>query len=174
MPQFTTPEDEAFFAAIGRLSISWAHLELGIDLAISIARHLRPPTPIVPRTGLSRKLRYLRRWARDIDEPTFQEPVEKLLDEVEAAAEYRHDIIHGVVLEYAEGSGMAEMARIIGVEADPYRKKTYSVTTVDILKSANAANALATRTLNLGTRLQDGIAALVRELNEMKPGPLTS
>jgi hypothetical protein len=166
MADFTTPEDEAFFAAIGRLSISWAHLEFGIDVTISIARLLRPPTPIVPRTGLSRKLAYLRRWLRDNNEPTFRIPVEQLLSEIEAAAEQRHDIIHGVVLGYAEGSGMAQMARIIGEQADPYRKKTYSVTTIDVLKSANAANKLATRTLNLGTRLQDGLAALIKELNQ--------
>ena len=61
---------------------------------------------------------------------------------------------------------MAQMARIIGEQADPYRKKTYSVTTIDVLKSANAANKLATRTLNLGTRLQDGLAALIKELNQ--------
>ena len=33
---FSSPDDEEFFGAIGRLTISWAHLELGLDCMVEI------------------------------------------------------------------------------------------------------------------------------------------
>jgi len=37
MATFTSKEDEEFFGAIGRLTISWVHLELGLDCMVEIS-----------------------------------------------------------------------------------------------------------------------------------------
>ena len=39
MTTYTAPEDEEFFAAIGRLVISWGHLEIGIDCMVETMYH---------------------------------------------------------------------------------------------------------------------------------------
>ena len=39
MSEYTSPTDEAFFGAIGRLTISWAHLEFGLDCMVEIVHH---------------------------------------------------------------------------------------------------------------------------------------
>jgi len=170
MADYTTPADEEFFGAIGRLTISWAHIEAGIDITISIARHVggAQVQAAPPRTGLSRKITYLRKWLKIIKEPTFCAAVEKLITDIEQAAHARHDIIHGFIIQQAEGSGEADMVRILGTAADPYRKKEYKVTTVEILRAANDANKLAGRSLRLGTMLQEGIAAMLKKIE--KPG----
>jgi len=170
MVTYTTPADEAFFAAIGRLALSWAHVEAGIDITISVARYLggAKVQSDVPRIGLTRKLSYIRNWLKTVPEPIFCAAVEALIADIENGAELRHDLIHGIVIEQAEGSGEAEMIRIIGTAASPYRQKQYKVTTVEILRAAGDANKLATRSLRLGTLLQDGIAVLMKEIK--KPG----
>jgi hypothetical protein len=98
MASFTSKEDEAFFAAIGRLTISWAHIEAGIDGAVAIIHQCFGGKQIEtdpPRTSLYRKLRYIRKWAKTVPVPIFQESAGVLMGEIEKAAELRHDIIHG-------------------------------------------------------------------------------
>ena len=97
-------------AAIGRLTISWAHIEAGLDFAIDVIHcclggaHIEP----LPRTALSRKLTYIRKWLKTApSEPTFQTSIAALMDAIEAAANTRHDIIHGFIVEHAEGTGEA-------------------------------------------------------------------
>ena len=170
MANVTTSADQEFFAAIGRLTISWAHIEAGIDITISIARHIggAKVQPDPPRTGLNRKIAYIRKWLKTVREPTFCTAVESLISQIESAADVRHDLIHGFIIEQAEGSGEAEMVRILGTAADPYRRKKYKITTVEILRAATDAGKLAGRSLRLGTMLQEGIAALLEEVK--KPG----
>jgi hypothetical protein len=59
---FTSEADEAFFGAIGRLTISWGHLELGLDCMVHILYHGFKGNTIereIPR-NLQRKITFLR------------------------------------------------------------------------------------------------------------------
>jgi hypothetical protein len=63
---FTSPEDRDFFAAIGRLVISWAELESGLEAMIDIVHEHMGGKEIDserPR-ALNRKLSYLRKFVR--------------------------------------------------------------------------------------------------------------
>jgi hypothetical protein len=166
MVTFTSKEDEDFFAAIGRLTISWAHIEAGLDMSIAVIHPNLGGSriePDAPRTALSRKLRYIRKWAKTVPEPTFRESASALVDEIEKAAELRHDLIHGFIIEHAEGSGEVEMIRMLRTTAKPCDPKRYKVTTVQILKAAVQADKLAGRSLRMGTGLQDLLEELAKK-----------
>lgn len=165
MADFTSRADEEFFGAIGRLTISWAQIEAGLDFGIEIAHHAfggKKIDPEPPKTALHRKLRYIRKWSKTISEPTFQRTIGQLMDDIEKAADRRHDLVHGFIIEHAEGSGEAEMIRIVHNEK-PYGKKQYKVTTAEILRAAVAANKLASRTLHFGTGMQELVASLLEK-----------
>jgi hypothetical protein len=83
---FTEPADEAFFAAIGRLTISWAHIEVGLDWLVRIAHHdlggyerIEAEEPI----SLKRKLTYLRKAFRTLPElAAFADRFHPIADEI--------------------------------------------------------------------------------------------
>jgi hypothetical protein len=167
---FTSKEDEEFFGALGRLTISWARIELGLDCAVDVVHHVLGGQKIsstAPKTSLYRKIEYLRRWAKTVPEPTFRDATPALLAEIEAAAETRHDMIHGVIIKMERGTGEAEMARIIHSRniSKPFEKKYFRVTTLDILRAAVAADKLGNRSVAMGTGLQDLIPVLQKMID---------
>jgi hypothetical protein len=161
----TSKEDDDFYGALGRLTISWARIELGLDCAIDIVHQFLGGQNIsstAPKTSLYRKIEYLRRWGKTIPEPTFRDALPSLLAEIETASETRHDLIHGVILKMEEGTGEAEMARIIHSRnpSKPFEKKYFRITTLEILTAAVAAEKLAGRSTRMGNGLQDLIPVL--------------
>lgn len=163
---YTSKQDEAFFAAIGRLTISWAYIEAGLDISIDVIHRCLGGSRIelqAPRTSLYRKLSYIRKWAKTVPEPIFRESAQVLADAIEKAAETRHDIIHGFVVQHVEGAGEAEMIRLLHGSTPPARQKRYRVTTTQILKAAVEANKLGGRSLRMGTGLQELVAVLAKE-----------
>ena len=172
MTDYTTKEDEEFFAAIGRLTISWAQIELGLDCTVNIIHQFlngKTIDPKAPRTSLYRKTRYIRKWIKTLPESIttgaaiFVEAAPRLMDQIDAAAEKRHDLIHGVVIKHEEGSGEADMARLIHSATKPIERKYFTVTTTQILQQAVDAGKLGHRSLFLGTELQNMIIALANQ-----------
>lgn len=171
MPTYTSAQDEHFFGAIGRLTISWAHLELGLDCMVDISHNAfggNKIDPEMPR-ALKRKITYLRAIFKQLPIPPESiKGYHALLDQIETAAEVRHDIIHGAITKYIERSGEAEMVRIIrhkkGVE-----KKRFKKTTGDILKDAGQAQRLGTKVLRWVTQFYDLIDELSQQHDEQKP-----
>jgi len=45
MADYTSREDEAFFAAIGRLVLSWGHVEAGLDMFVMVLHNLLGGSP---------------------------------------------------------------------------------------------------------------------------------
>jgi hypothetical protein len=147
---FTSKADEEFFGAIGRLTISWGHLELGLDCMVHILYHGFKGDMIereIPRS-LQRKITFLRSsWKR---QPIGVDGINgylRFLDRVQTAAQTRHNIIHGFVIEQAESSGEAIMVRVIRDRDGGIEKRRFDVTTIDILRAANEAQDLAGRAL---------------------------
>jgi hypothetical protein len=168
MTTFTSKNDEAFFAAIGRLTISWAYIEAGLDFSVDVIHRClggMAVEPEAPKTSLFRKLRYIRKWAKTAPEPTFRDSVAKLLEAIEKAGDLRHDIIHGFVVEQMDGSGEAEMIRLLH-HTTSVSQKRYRVTTTQILKAAVEANKLGGRSLQMGTGLQDLVASLTKKTDD--------
>ncbi len=154
---FTSEADEAFFGAIGRLTISWGHLELGLDCMVHILYHgFKGNTTEreIPR-NLQRKITFLRSFWRKlqpvgIDEEEWAGAVNgymKLLNRIQTAAQTRHDIIHGVVIEQVERSGEAIMVRAIRRRDGKIEKRRLHVTTEYILRAALEAQDLGGRML---------------------------
>jgi hypothetical protein len=147
---FTSKADQEFFAAIGRLTISWGHLELGLDCMVDILyRGFKENTiePEIPRS-LQRKITFLRSsWKR---QPIGADGVNgylMFLDRVQTAAQTRHDIIHGVVIEQIERSGEAVMVRAVRKRNGEFETRRFHITTEDILRAALEAQDLAGRVL---------------------------
>jgi hypothetical protein len=146
---FTSKADEEFFGAIGRLTISWGHLELGLDCIVHILYHGFKGNTIereIPR-NLQRKITFLRSsWN---SQPIGADGISgymKLLNRIQTAAQTRHDIIHGVVIEQVERSGEATMVRVIR-SRDGIEKRRFQATTEDILRAALEAQDLGGRVL---------------------------
>jgi hypothetical protein len=143
---YTTEEDEFFFSSIGRLTISWAILELGIDYLVRLiheelgGKNINPVRP----WALQKKLEYMRRCFRSIE--VLQPHKEKVLgfsELVTTASVLRHDIIHGIATSHKQGATVVQMARLVrGDKGNPDTVKRFSVTGGDILTSAIQVNRL--------------------------------
>lgn len=152
---FTSKADEEFFGAIGRVVLSWAQLELGLDLSIlAIRLDLGGDTiePEAPRT-LQRKLAFLRKAAKQL--PGLVERRDEIIAlaaAVRAESEGRHDLIHGVAMRHLPGGSEAAMLRLLRETSGP-PAKAFVVTTTSLLERAVRAGKLASQSLALVTAL---------------------
>jgi hypothetical protein len=146
---FTSEADEAFFGAIGRLTISWEHLELGLDCMVQILYYRFKGNTIqrkIPR-NLQPKITFLRSAWKRLLIGDGSNGYLKFLDRVETAAQTRHEIIHGVVVEQAERSGQAIMIRAVRKRDGKIEKRRFHVTTEYILRAALEVKDLAGKIL---------------------------
>lgn len=145
---YTSDIDERFFGAIGRLVISWAHLEFGLDCMVDILYRGFNGSEIereMPRS-LKRKITFLRAAFKRLPLGDGVQGYLQFFDRVLKASEVRHDIIHGVVIEQVERSGEATLVRLVKGQNVP-EKKQIKVTTVDILQAAKEAQELGGKAL---------------------------
>lgn len=151
--------DEAFFAALGRLTLSWAHLEFGLDAAISIIHqrlggdNIEPEVPI----HLARKVKYLKRSIRRLAPlSAYQATAIPMLEQIAQAVEFRKNAVHGVVVSHSTTSE-AEVVRLLHSKDGHHTEKRLSVSTLSILKASDDASKLAAQTtefaLDLANRL---------------------
>ena len=133
---------EEFYSAIGKLTISWAYTEMGLDWLIREIheplggqQHIEPDIPI----SLQRKLRYLRRAFKALPRlSSFQARFHKIADDIQTASVERHDLIHGFII--SQEGHRAVMARIVpGVE----KPKLFPVDSLMILKAAVRADQIS-------------------------------
>jgi hypothetical protein len=149
MDEHSNLRDEALFASIGRLVVTWGLLELGIDTMVDFIhvnlQHL-VNEPERPRM-LKVKVKYLRNHFRSL--PMSDEAkgyYQTLLDRVLKASEFRHDIIHGAVVNHAAGTGEASLIRLIHSSGD-FEQKPVTVTVDAILRQNDEAAELASQLL---------------------------
>ena len=173
MSSYTSREDEDFFGAIGRLTISWAHLEFGLDCMVEIYHHGldgKAVEPEIPR-ALKRKLQYLRAVTKRHTEILGGQALENylsLFDQITANAQIRHDIIHGIVIEQVESSGEATMVRTTRGK-NGITKRQYTVTTRSILEAAREAQKLGTKVFYWLNRMNDSIEELLKQRDGQNP-----
>jgi hypothetical protein len=171
MGDYTSPQDERFFGAIGRLAISWAHLEFGLDCMVEILYRSfdgKSIEPEMPR-ALSKKISFLRAAFRRL--PIGDEAINGyigLLDSIQAAATTRHDLIHGVMVEQVEQSGEATMVRLLR-EKKGVVKKPITATTKSILEAAIEAQQLGGKVLHWVNVTLDLLHELSKQGDGRKP-----
>ncbi len=171
MSNHTSPADEAFFAAVGRLTLSWGHLGIALDSMVEIMYHGfggREIEPEMPRQ-LQRKITFLRKAFKKL--PIGQKAIQgylALFDQIEAAAQTRHDIIHGAVIEYAERSGEATMVRVTR-HGERVTKKRFKVTTRSIFKAAIDAQKLGSKVFYWLNEFHAVAEKLLQQRDEQNP-----
>lgn len=148
MSDDTSLADEQFYGAIGRLTISWAHTEFGLDCMAEIIHHGfggKDIEPEIPRS-LSRKLTYLRKAFRRL--PIPEEALNghiSLFDAISAESGMCHDIIHGFLLSHEKDVGRAILMRATRDRDGKVTKRQVPVRTGDILTAANRAYDLGNK-----------------------------
>lgn len=149
----STKYDTEFFAAIGRLAVSWARIECGIDFAVQVIHHHQGGAEVVEPEApwsLDRKLKYLRRAFNKIEEfNAAKDIIGSLTDDIRVASERRQDMLHGFVLHNQDGATGIRMARLLR-GGEPFANKRFEVTTDEINKWANEASLLGTRANDIG------------------------
>jgi len=171
MGDFTSREDEEFFAAIGRLAVAWGHVELGIDgLVLFFYRsgdgaRLEPEMP----RALKRKIAFLRKAIKSmpLGDDAFK-GYDRLFSRIQQASELRHDIIHGAIIEQAQGSGSAKLIRAIR-HGDGFSEREVTATTASILEATNEATELGGRLLSIVNQAYDLLREPSQQLDAQKP-----
>jgi len=110
---------DTLFKKIGEVSVTWAYLELAVDMCIETIHFGWGGAQAnleIPRTSFFRKLTYLRDWFAS--DPKYQiifPNFENIVQMLEDASEHRHRIIHGVALNIDDfpKTGKAELTRTI-------------------------------------------------------------
>jgi len=151
-------EDDAFFGAIGRFTVSWAWLELGLDLSVHVIhRHLQGNRiDREPPWSLDRKLRYLRRAVSKIPQlAEYRGRLAALIEDVAHIAEARNDLIHGSIVDQSDGrcTIMARLERGTKPATKP-ATKYFTTDAITITQAAIIANKLAGQSLSLGDELR--------------------
>jgi hypothetical protein len=149
-PHNATPADEAFFAAVGHLTIAWAHVESGLDFAILIIYGRLGGDKIEPEMprALQRKITYLRKAVNRMDQlAPFRPTFPSLADRIAEASEQRHDIVHGyAITHFEEGLTEVKFGRLLQ-GTFPREQKIITVTTEQVLRHASNARKLAIQSL---------------------------
>ncbi|MEH2514534.1 hypothetical protein V1279_000107 [Bradyrhizobium sp. AZCC 1610] len=163
---------EDFLAAIGRLTISWAEIEFGIDLILFVAYHELGGNEIEKEKpwAMERKIKLLRKCFSNLPGlASAREVGLAILDEVKSTSETRQDIIHGITIEQFDASDKTTMIRLLR-GSTPNAHKRFSIDTTQILTSAVAASKLAGRAMALGNLLLEVRSEPLNQTSSELPG----
>jgi hypothetical protein len=164
-PTYTTPNDERFFSAVGRYTISWAILETAIDHMVFASHTWAGGHKIEAEMpwAIDRKIKFLRRSFRRLPglQP-FAFEAESILHDTKKASDQRHDIIHGVVTDHPQGGTIIKMVRIMR-EKTGRSFKEYHVSSGGIMQAAVETNLVAGHALKLAARIVDAVGPPVAQ-----------
>ncbi|MEQ3649920.1 hypothetical protein [Hyphomonas sp.] len=146
MGNYTSPDDEALFASIGRLTISCAHMELAIDAIVHAFFHRlgNPANDKEEPRAITRKVKYLK---QSIMASGFPDGLATswlgLLEDALEVNDDRNDVIHGAVTKHEEGTGTATFTRR-QIGSSSFDSNARTLNAGDITLIAVRANKLAT------------------------------
>lgn len=161
--------DEALYAAIGRLVLSWGLVEAGVDAMVDITRRLEGKNAKHPR-ALKQKLEFLAAYFANLPIPEDSlAGYASLLRRIGALAEIRHDIVHGFAIEHGENTGQVSMVRLQFVDGKIV-KKPVSINTLVILKAAQEANELSGKALFFANTFYDLVEGMLKSGELILPG----
>ena len=158
MLTFTSKADEEFFGAFGRVAITWSQIEFGIDVLVMTLHWRMGGQHTIERVApwsISRKLDYVKRYYRK-HHPTYHGThiICQLMDDISSASDIRHDLLHGFIIEHAQGTSEATLMRFLrDSSGDLPKEKRFDITTSAILQHAANAIKLANKVINLTARV---------------------
>lgn len=162
MSNYTNPTDEAFFAAIGRMTLAWGHVELGLDALVDVfytAVGHSEIDPIRP-VAFKRKLDYIKAALKRTGLTGHAlDSYVTFLAEVRAASEIRNDVIHGAVVQHDGVTGSIRAVRLVH-DKNAMSKREFFVSTETALNAALRFSNLGHRLLRSVEQLQAILARL--------------
>ena len=100
--KLTEKKIDKFHASIGRFVLTWAEVELDLDLLVLIVRRLSLRSDIEPRHELSEKIKFIRsEGATNPLLSPFRSIIERATNEIRLLSDTRHDYVHGAAFKYA-------------------------------------------------------------------------
>jgi hypothetical protein len=91
-----------FQASIGRFVLTWAEVELDLDLLLLVVRRLSLRLENEPRHELSEKMKFLRsEGATNPRLIAYRSTIERAIDEIQRLSGTRHDYVRLAAFEYA-------------------------------------------------------------------------
>jgi hypothetical protein len=98
----TEKKIDEFYASIGRFVLTWAEVELALDLLVLIVRRLSLRSHIEPRHELSERIKFLRsEGATNSRLSAYRSIIERVIDEIQRLSDTRHDYVHGAAFNNA-------------------------------------------------------------------------
>jgi hypothetical protein len=148
----TKAKIKAFHEAIGRFVLSWADLEVGLDLLVLTTRLMQETSHReTPPHELRQKIKFVRCKANELESLNAQRStIIKILAEIDSLAETRHDFVHGAVIgSYVERSTISvTLARLLQPRKHQ-RRKPIKITTAEINEKSNLVRAISDRLLDV-------------------------
>jgi hypothetical protein len=146
--KLTARKIEAFHAAIGRFMLTWASVEVGLDLLVIILSR-KSTERLKPPHQLNEKLKLIRRETRALA-ATYRVEIVRLLVEIDALSATRHDYVHGAVIGQAIERSILTitMARLLQPPKPP-RRKPVKITAAQIVDTSNRLHEIGGRLLDL-------------------------
>jgi hypothetical protein len=93
---------DQFHASIGRFVLSWAEVELDLDLLVLVVCRLSLRSDIDPRHELSEKIKFLRsEGAANPRLIVYRSIIERVIEEICLLSDTRHDYVHGAAFKFA-------------------------------------------------------------------------
>lgn len=156
MDDHSSPADEAFFAAIGRFTLAWAHLEFALDAAISII-HQRLSGHTIERDvpiHIGRKVKYLKLCLRKLEPLSpFRDLTLPILQEIAAAVEFRKNLVHGAINSHPSGATEINLIRLLHSSDGHHTSKKITVTISMVRDATNQAMQLANQAFDFTSAL---------------------
>lgn len=146
MPNNNPALEDEFAASIGRLALSWATLEVALDVCTHAVFHKYGGSTLVkelPR-ALGQKIRFLKDSFRKLPPlaPECDAAI-RLLEAVKAASDFRHDMIHGIAVGRIEDDpSKVAMMRMLR-EATSLETRRFSASAEEVNQEAVKANKLS-------------------------------
>jgi len=150
--KLTKSKRDAFYAAIGRFVLTWAEVEVYLDLLVL---KLRDPTEDVSHQ-LSAKIQFIRKTLRSKSTSGAMN-ILRLISEIEKLSDTRHDYVQGarIKLSFERSELSVTLGRLLQPRSQ-LRKNPVRVTATEIEKVTDQLDAL-------GGELLDALETLVAQ-----------
>ena len=149
--ELTEKKIDEFHASIGRFVLTWAEVELDLDLLVLIVRRLSLRSDIEPRHELSEKIKFIRsEGATNPRLSAFRSIIERATDEIRLLSDTRHDYVHGAAFKYAIERQILNvtMWRLLQPSKKPHRSPV-KVTASLVDKTADQLDIIGGKLLDL-------------------------
>jgi hypothetical protein len=142
---------EEFYAAIGRFVLTWADLEVFLDLVLLKTRLRREASQrksILPHQ-FADKIALIRSETKELGIANHA-AISNLLDEISRYADTRHDFVHGSIIAHYIDQGImtATLGRLLQPPRRP-RRKPVKVTVPEITEISDRIHGFGDRLLDI-------------------------